>query len=224
MPDADNFHKNGNAASPLHFAAHHRKNAVRSFAHPVPKNAAGGRHLLVGLPTSARFTAPIGTKQSAQAPYSWGLGASTSSRRRWPAALPPPLLVGRVVAVLCASSRCKGKEKGGSLRRCLAPLGQGALPVCGVDAVCPCGAKALQSGAPDFGWFAGERWMKKRFALQERFGRRARKTKHTVLRSIRPPRPRNHPAGRTAALPAPAQGSRPLRIPFWGTGPVSPVP
>ena len=30
-------------------------------------------------------------------------------------------------------------------RRCLAPQGQGALPVCGVDAVCPCGAKALQS-------------------------------------------------------------------------------
>ena len=41
-------------------------------------------------------------------------------------------------------------------RRCLAPQGQGTLPVCGGDAVCPCGAKALQSGAPDFGWFAGE--------------------------------------------------------------------
>ena len=59
-------------------------------------------------------------------------------------------------AVLCASSRCKGKGRGGSLRRCLAPQGQGALPVCGVDAVCPCGAKALQSGAPDFGRVAGE--------------------------------------------------------------------
>ena len=33
--------------------------------------------------------------------------------------------------------------------RCLAPLGQGALPVCVFDAVCPCGAKALQS------WRAG---------------------------------------------------------------------
>ena len=30
-------------------------------------------------------------------------------------------------------------------RRCLAPQGQGTLPVCGIDAVCPCGAKALQS-------------------------------------------------------------------------------
>ena len=36
-------------------------------------------------------------------------------------------------------------------RRCLAPQGQGALQVCGGDAVCPCGAKALQSGAPGFG-------------------------------------------------------------------------
>ena len=93
MPDADNFHKNGNAAS----SSISRRTIAKppSVRPPRPqKNAAGGRPLLVGLPPSARFTAPIGTKQSAQAPYSWGLGASTSSRRRWPAALPPPLLVG----------------------------------------------------------------------------------------------------------------------------------
>ena len=93
MPDATGFRENGNAARPPPFRGAPSQKR-RPFARPVPKNAAGGRPLLVGLPPSARFTAPIGTKQSAQAPYSWGLGASTSSRRRWPAALPPPLLVG----------------------------------------------------------------------------------------------------------------------------------
>ena len=48
---------------------------------PPQKNAAGGRPLLVGLPPSTSTTAPSGTKQSAQAPCSWGLGASTRSRR-----------------------------------------------------------------------------------------------------------------------------------------------
>ena len=44
--------------------------------------------------------------------------------------------------------------------RCLAPLGQGALPVCVFDAVCPCGAKALQRGAPDFGRFTGKSFLR----------------------------------------------------------------
>ncbi len=56
---------------------------------PAPKNAAGGRPLRVGLPPSTRTFASIKTKQSAQAPCSWGLGASTRRRRHWPAALPP---------------------------------------------------------------------------------------------------------------------------------------
>ena len=42
---------------------------------PVPQNAAGGKPLRVGLPPSVRTFAPFGTKRSAQAPYSWGLGA-----------------------------------------------------------------------------------------------------------------------------------------------------
>ena len=46
-----------------------------------PQNAAGGRPLLVGRPPSTPAIAPTGTNRSAQAPYSWGLGASTSSRR-----------------------------------------------------------------------------------------------------------------------------------------------
>ena len=42
---------------------------------PVP-NAAGGKPLRVGLSPSIPTTAPTGTKRRAQAPYSWGLGAS----------------------------------------------------------------------------------------------------------------------------------------------------
>ena len=55
-------------------------NGSRFPAAPVP-NAAGGKPLRVGLPPSTPTTAPSGTKRSAQAPYSWGLGASNSSRR-----------------------------------------------------------------------------------------------------------------------------------------------
>ena len=55
---------------------------------PVP-NAAGGRPLRVGRQPSIPASAPTGTKQSAHAPYSWGMGAFTRSRRRWPAAPPP---------------------------------------------------------------------------------------------------------------------------------------
>ena len=52
-----------------------------------PKTAAGGKSLLVDLPSSARTVAPFGTKRSAQAPCSWGLGASPRRQRLW---LPAP--------------------------------------------------------------------------------------------------------------------------------------
>ena len=91
---------------------------AQSTISTFPKNAAGGKSLRVDLPPSVRTTAPFGTKQSAQAPCAWGLGASTSSRRHWLAALPP--------------CRCAGSTLF-ALR-----------------------AKALQSGAPDFGRVAGE--------------------------------------------------------------------
>ena len=63
--------------------------------HPVPRsqNAAGGKSLLVDLPPSVRTFATFGTKRSAQAPCSWGLGASISSRRLWLPA--PPATVSR---------------------------------------------------------------------------------------------------------------------------------
>ena len=67
--------------------------AEASSASPSPQNAAGGRPLLVGLPPSTSTTAPSGTKQSAQAPCSWGLGASTRSRRLLAAGTAGPKVV-----------------------------------------------------------------------------------------------------------------------------------
>ena len=102
--------------------------------------------------------------------------------------------------------------------------------MCGIDAVCPVGAKALQSGAPDFG-LSRERagsWS----ALPIRNGWQARRgtgkgaRRFTILRicksqrsapSARPVLPAI-PQGERRALPAPAQGIHPLRIPFWGIG------
>ena len=57
----------------------------------VPQNAAGGKPLLLGLPSSMRTTAPFGPKRSTPAPCSWGGCASTPSQRRWLPALPPHL-------------------------------------------------------------------------------------------------------------------------------------
>ena len=54
----------------------------------VAQRAADGRPLLVGRPPSLPTAAPSETKRSAQAPCSWGLGASTRSRRHWPPAPP----------------------------------------------------------------------------------------------------------------------------------------
>ena len=60
-------------------------------------HAADGKPLRVGLQSSTFAVASIGTKQSAHAPFSWGMGASTRRQRRWPAALPPYLYFGRAV-------------------------------------------------------------------------------------------------------------------------------
>ena len=124
-------------------------------------------------------------------------------------------------------------------RRCLAPQGQGALPVCGGDAVCPCGAKALQSWRAWFWFVAGESRKSGRFAHQERLagapgereisdaGMRATPLQpfcaDKIQISVPSARPVSHaiPQGDRRALPAPAQGIHPLRIPFWGTAAVS---
>ena len=45
---------------------------------------------------------------------------------------------------LCLRGHSKGRWSGGSLRRCLAPVGQGALLGCVFDAVCPAGKGAAE--------------------------------------------------------------------------------
>ena len=135
--------------------------------------------------------------------------------------------------------------------RCLAPLGQGALPVCVFDAVCPCGAKALQRGAPDFGRFTGKSFLRGVLPIRKlsrRAGKRetepsyifqrggdvcrltggTRPSPGKIFHIILPPQTRHStrrassptiPRGERRALPAPAQGIHPLRIPFWGRQP-----
>ena len=148
-------------------------------------------------------------------------------------------------AVLCASSRCKWEESDGSLRRCPCPVGQGGAAVCGGDAVCPAGKGASEWRA---GFWAcrGREQFARRFAHQGDFpgapgnGAAARFAANIRGRAVEIsfPRPQKPnflpflpplhspaiPRGERRALPAPAQGSRPLRIPSWGTAIVFPHP
>ena len=132
--------------------------------------------------------------------------------------------LGRVWGRTVTGSRagaCRLRRVG---RRCLAPVGQGALRGCVFDAVCPCGAKALLSMARRIMGLSREKVFAGRFALERWSGGAPGGRKHAVLRSMRPPSSRNHPAGERRALPAPAQGSRPLRIPFWEAASIFPSP
>ena len=107
------------------------------------------------------------------------------------------------------------------LRRCA--LGDAALPRRGKGR-CKCAgstlfalrAKALQSGAPDFGVVAGENRELWRFAHQERLAGAPGERKHAVLRSMRPPSSRNHPAGRTAGSARTRSRDQSLENPFLG--------
>ena len=67
--------KHAKTALPPNFAFPAFPKATSAPPKPASQNAAGGRPLLVGLPPSTRTFAPFGTKRSAQAPCSWGLGA-----------------------------------------------------------------------------------------------------------------------------------------------------
>ena len=143
-----------------------------------------------------------------------------------------PFSKGEVCAFFCRSRRrgCAGNKppmrKGRLGGNDASSLPRGARICCrcaGSTLFAPAGQKRFRVGAPDFGRVAGQSWMKKRFAHQERSGRRARKTKHTVLRSMRPPRPRNHPAGRTAGSARTRSRDQSLENPFLGNRP-SPTP
>ena len=137
--------------------------------------------------------------------------------------------LGRVWGQTVTGSRagaCRLRRVG---RRCLAPVGQGALRGCVFDAVCPCGAKALLSMArrimvcrgrkQGFGTFCP---LGRAFPARPGGGR-----KHAVLRSMRPPSSRNHPAGGTAGSARTRSRVQTLENPFLGSGdhlPRRPVP
>ena len=156
-------------------------------AGPFPASLnAGGRLLLVGLPPSAPIAVLTGTKRSAHASCSWGMGASARSQRLWKPALPAgplgarrpiapaeqgiaaPALktlvcrlffpIVRCSAIFSGGRICNGNvdvfpfallrgrnDRTGGEMTLPCPAGKGALPVCGFDAVCPCGTRGRRS-------------------------------------------------------------------------------
>ena len=132
-------------------------------------------------------------------------------------AFPPPLL------------RERNDRTGGEMTL-PCPTGKGRCRCAYSTLFAPAGQKRFRVGAPDFGDIAErvESWG----ALPIRNGRQARRgtgkvpRRFTILRickiqlfapSARPISP-GIPQGERRALPAPAQGIHPLRIPFWGNG------
>ena len=88
--------------------AHRQRPLARRARQRRPTYAfAGGRLLLVGLPPSTPAAAPTETKRSAHAPYSWGMGASARSRRRWTPALPAGPLGARRPPCSCGARDCR---------------------------------------------------------------------------------------------------------------------
>ena len=100
--------------------------------------------------------------------------------------------------------------------------GKGRCQCAGSTLFAPAGQKRFRVGAPDFGRVAGESCL--RSALPIKNGWQARREDGSMPSCA--PRGRRVPAtiprGDRRALPAPAQGINPLRIPFWGTATISP--
>ena len=235
MPDATGFRENGNAASPLHFAAHHCKTAVRSpTPSPKPPQAAG--------PCSwacrrLRPPSPQPNRNAAHPPPARGVGvrrirANGAGRRH---CHPPargagvlfsvrhPGARGKEGAVPCDAALPAGARGAAGVRgrRCLPLRGKSASELarriwagswerafCG--ALCPSGGLSRRVGERSCRAFRGEHL---RRAVEAGF-----------LPFPSPPHSPAIPQGERRALPAPAQGINPLRIPFWGTAAVSPSP
>ena len=119
------------------------------------------------------------------------------------------------------------------------PAGQDMLPVRGFDAVCPWGAKALQSWRAGFWVVAGESRKSRRFARQERLagapgdGERGAAfynfthPQKPTFRPFRTPCFACHPAGGTAGSARTRSRDSSLENPFLGNRPVplqSPAP
>ena len=99
------------------------------------------------------------------------------------------------------------------------PLGKGRCGGAGATLFAPAGQKRYRVGAPDFGLSRGkgvcEAVCPSGDVWQARRGRGGRVAAACVPRSRRVSAA--VPQGERRALPAPAQGINPLRIPFWGT-------
>ena len=120
----------------------------------------------------------------------------------------------------CGYSRLPPMRKG-RLGGNDASLPRGARICCwcaGSTLFAPAGQKRFRDGAPDFGRVAGESGALERFAHQERLAGAPGERKHAVLRSMRPPRPRNHPAGRTAGSARTRSRVQTLENPLFGDG------
>ena len=104
------------------------------------------------------------------------------------------------------------------------PLGKGRCGGAGATLFAPAGQKRYRVGAPDFGLSRGkdvcEAVCPSGDVWQARRGRRVAAAcvprSHRVSAAV--------PQGERRALPAPAQGINPLRIPFWGRQPFPPRP
>src|SRR5699024_9841819 len=83
----------------------------------------------------------------------------------------------------------------------------------------PAGQRRFRIGAPDFGCIAGASRALGRFAHQERLTGAPGERKRTLLRSMRPPSPRNHPAGGTAGSARTRSRDSSLENPFLGNRP-----
>ena len=99
------------------------------------------------------------------------------------------------------------------------PGGQGGAAVCACDAVCPAGKSAAERRA-GYGCIAEKAVPQ---ALCASGGCRRAGEREALPPSLPRQRfPHAVPRGDRRALPAPAQGTNPLGIPFWGTGLIFP--
>ena len=104
--------------------------------------------------------------------------------------------------------------------------GKGQGGCTGTTLFAPAGQRRCRVGAPDFGLSRGK-VVCGAVCPSRVVGRRAGGQKQTILRSMGPPSPRNHPAGGTAGSARTRSRVQTLENPFWGDGsrfPAAPVP
>ena len=155
MPDATGFRENGNAASPLHFAAHHCKTAVRSPT-PVPKKPPQAAGPCSWACRRLRPPSPQPNRNAAHPPPARGVGvrrirANGAGRRH---CRPPARGAGVLFSVRHPGAR--GKEGAVPCDAALPRRGKGRCRCAGSTLFAPAGQKRFRVGAPDLGWFMGK--------------------------------------------------------------------